>query len=481
MSIVSKLEPQSVFTFFEEICQIPHGSGNMEQISNFLKEFALKRNLEVIQDDFKNIIIIKEATKGYEEVEPVIIQGHMDMVTVKKPDCNIDFLKDGLHLNVEGDYLYAEGTSLGGDDGIAVAYSLALLDAQDISHPRLEVVITVDEEIGLLGATSIDLSMLKGKRLMNLDSEDEGIILTSCAGGARVKCSIPISCAHKKGIRYELIIDGLQGGHSGVEIHKERGNSNTIMGRMLDRIMKDVNVSVSTLQGGVADNVIAKSTKATIIVNSDECEKLEIIVEEFHKIMKQELASRDSNISIKFVKLEEKEEQVITRDSLKKVIVALFNMPEGIQSMSAEIHGLVQTSLNLGVLTMNKNEVILDYSVRSSVKSEKEKLVAKMESLASLLGAEIQVSGDYPAWEYKKDSKFRELLIEVYKEMYHKEPVIEAIHAGLECGILSVKIPGLDCVSLGPDMLDIHSTEEKLCITSVQRVWEYLLEVLKRK
>lgn len=481
MSVVSNLEPKQVFSFFEEICAIPHGSGNMELISNYLVDFAKKRNLEVIQDEMKNVIIIKEATEGYEEAEPLILQGHMDMVAVKKADCGIDFSKDGLNLKTDGDYLYAEGTSLGGDDGIAVAYGLALLDSKDIPHPRLEVVITVDEEIGLLGAAGIDLSMLKSKTLINLDSEDEGIFLTSCAGGGRVKCIIPVEYEEKDGVGYEISFEGLLGGHSGVEIHKERANANTLMGRLFAAVRKKTGIAAVSLEGGIADNVIAKECKAVVAVDKGGCTAFEETVAAFEKAVQGEYSTKDPSIWVKLTRLEEKSYRALTEDSMQKVTVGLFNLPGGVQTMSAEIEGLVQTSLNLGVLTLNQENASLDFSVRSSLQSEKDMLISKIESLAQILGASVQVSGEYPAWEYKKDSKIRETMIEVYKEMYGKEPVIEAIHAGLECGILSDKIPGLDCVSLGPDMLDIHSTQEKLSISSTKRVWEFLLEVLKRK
>lgn len=481
MGVLTNLEPVSVFKFFEEICGIPHGSGNMGRISDYLVDFARKRNLEVIQDELKNVIIIKEAAPGYEDAEPVIIQGHMDMVAVKKADCDIDFSKDGLDLRVDGDYIYAEGTSLGGDDGIAVAYGLALLDAEDILHPRLEVVITTDEEIGLLGAGGIDLSMLKGRTLINLDSEDEGIFLTSCAGGGRVECRIPVTFENRTGAGYEISLEGLLGGHSGVEINKERGNANVLLGRILTAALKEADVSVVSMGGGIADNVIAKEAKAVVVVEKEDCKAFEECVSNLEKAVQGELSTKDPGVRIRLTTLEEKEYRALSRESMKKAAAGLFLMPGGVQAMSAEIDGLVQTSLNLGILSMDEEAVCLDFSVRSSVKSEKEMLVAKIESLAGLLGGTAEVSGEYPAWEYKKDSRIRGIMVDVYREMYGKEPVIEAIHAGLECGILSVKAPGLDCISLGPDMLDIHSVQEKLSISSTKRVWEFLLEVLKRK
>lgn len=479
-SVLKDLEPKEVFFYFEEICGIPHGSGNVEQISNYLVNFAKERNLEYYQDSLKNVVIIKEASKGYEAEEPVIIQGHMDMVAVKKPECSIDMKTEPLRLAVDGDNVYAEGTSLGGDDGIAVAYALALLASDSIAHPRLEVVLTVDEETGMDGARGIDLSMLKGHRLLNLDSEEEGIFLTSCAGGARVNCSLPITRTARKGTFYEVTICGLQGGHSGCEIDKERGNSNSLMGRFLAECLKEDNGALISLSGGLADNAIPRETTAQLLILQGETD-FEMAAADFEKKVKKELESKEPDFQVLLKKGEQTEKAVFEEAANRSAIRLLAAMPNGIQAMSLDVKGLVETSLNMGIIRTSETELEVEFSVRSSMESAKEALIRKLEIIAGLCGAETMVSGAYPGWAYRKDSPLRETLVRVYREMYGKEPEIQAIHAGLECGLLAEKIADLDCVSLGPDMKNIHTTEETLSISSVKRVWEFCVEVLKQK
>lgn len=479
MAVLEQLAPQAVFHYFEEICGIPHGSGNVEQISNYLADFAKERNLEYYQDELYNVVIIKEASEGYEAEEPVILQGHMDMVAVQKPGSDIDMKKEGLRLAMDGDYIYAKDTSLGGDDGIAVAYALALLDAKDLKHPRLEVVITVDEEVGMEGAAGIDLSMLKGHLMLNLDSEDEGIFLAGCAGGGRVKSVLSVEKEQRQGTLYKVKIGGLLGGHSGAEIHRERANSNILMGRLLKRVPE--NTALAELFGGLADNAIPRETEAEFIVEKGGEAAFEAVVKEFEAELKKEFAVKDSGIFVQTKKEEKAERQALTQESMWWAANLIFLQPNGVQAMSADIHGLVQTSLNLGILKLNGDEMILDTAVRSSLESEKKALIGKLEALSDLCGAETTVSGEYPAWEYKQESKMRDRMVKVYEEMYGKEPKIEAIHAGLECGILAGKIKALDCVSIGPDMKDIHTTEEMLSISSAKRVWEFVVKVLERK
>ncbi|NLL78435.1 MAG: aminoacyl-histidine dipeptidase [Clostridiales bacterium] len=479
MAVLEKLEPKKVFQYFEEICGIPHGSGNVEQISNYLAEFAKKRGLQYYQDALYNIVMIKEASEGYEKEEPVILQGHMDMVAVKKPQADIDMKKEGLRLAVEGDYIYAEDTSLGGDDGIAVAYALALLDDDTIKHPRLEVIVTVDEEVGMEGATGIDLSMLKGHRMINLDSEEEGIFLTSCAGGSRVKSVLPVSHENRRGTLYQVTVGGLLGGHSGAEIHKGRANSNILMGRLLHSIYEMA--SLTELTGGLADNAIPRETRAGLLVMEGKEAETERKLQRLEQEFKKEFAVKDSGIFVRVERQGAAECPALTAESMKQAAKLIFLQPNGVQVMSADIPGLVQTSLNLGILELKGKELTLVTSVRSSLQSEKETLVERLTAISGLFGAKAEAGGEYPAWEYRKDSALRDKMVEVYRELYGKEPEIQAIHAGLECGILSGKIPELDGVSIGPDMKDIHTTEEKLSVSSTARVWEFVLKVLERK
>ena len=483
MGVLSNLEPKSVFHYFEEITKIPHGSRNVQQISDYLVRFARERGLYYVQDALKNVIIVKEATPGYEKEPVVILQGHMDMVAVKKPECEIDMKTEGLKVAIRGDEIYAESTSLGGDDGIAVAYSLALLDSDTIQHPRLEVVITVDEEVGMDGARGIDLSMLTGNRMINLDSEDEGIFLTSCAGGARVNCVLPLALEERLGTAAELTVGGLLGGHSGAEIHKERGNSNCLLGRALYRISEKLSVGLCALEGGLADNAIPRETKACIIVEEKDIDALTEIVKALETEVKAELSSKDPDVYVRLGRQEAGCFLSVTPDDTRRAAAFLCALPNGVQTMSADMPGLVETSLNLGIVRLASEERQLkaDFSVRSSVESAKQALIGKIAAVTGLAGGSCSVSGDYPGWKYRKDSPLREKMVAVYERMYGTSPKVEAIHAGLECGILGSKIKDLDCVSIGPQMHDIHTTEETLSISSTRRVWEYLVCLLQER
>ena len=509
MSVLTGLQPANVFRFFEEICGIPHGSGNVGQISDYLVAFAKERGLFYIQDEVKNVIIIKEATPGYEEEPALIIQGHMDMVAVKKPDCDINLETDGLKVAVNGDKIYAEGTSLGGDDGIAVAYALAILDSKELKHPRIEAVITVDEETGLDGAKAIDLSVCKGSRLLNLDSEEEGVFLTSCAGGARVACDLPVAKCDVEGVAVEIVVNGLLGGHSGAEIHKERGNSNCLMARLLQEMTGQMPVALLSLKGGLADNAIPRETVATVVVSEEEKDYFIAMAATVAREWQAELASKDPGVQVSFREIGAGVYNCVTAEDTRKAAAYLFACPNGVQAMSADMPGMVETSLNMGILELKecverKGEeshnhgfeggygadehgeergpaIVARFNVRSSVESAKEALIAKLAVISELAGADMEISGEYPGWQYRVDSPLREKMMKVYEEMYGVAPKVEAIHAGLECGILGSKIKDPDCVSMGPDMRDIHTTEETLSISSVARVWEYLVKLLETK
>ena len=481
MGVLSNLEPKKVFFYFEEITKIPHGSGNVEGISNYLVDFAKERNLFCIQDAWKNVIIVKEATPGYEKEPVVILQGHMDMVAVKKPDCDIDLKNDALRIAIDGDKIYAEGTSLGGDDGIAVAYALAILDSDTIRHPRLEVIITVDEEVGMDGAREIDLSMLQGHRMLNLDSEDEGIFLTSCAGGARVDCKLPLQQTTMEGIAYEVVVGGLLGGHSGGEIHKERGNSNCLFGRLLWKLAKEIPVGLVTVNGGLADNAIPRETKAVLVVNAGDSAVFAEIADAVAAEIAAELAVRDPDFKITIKKNDKGCFDCVKPEDTVRAAAFLLALPNGVQGMSADMPGLVETSLNLGILQYNEENLYADFSVRSSVESAKRALLDRLKAVVELAGGSCNISGDYPGWKYRVDSPLREKMVALYEQMYGEKPKVEAIHAGLECGILGSKISDLDCVSFGPQMSDIHTTEETLSISSTARVWEYLVRLLEEK
>lgn len=484
MGALEGLQPERVFHFFEEISRIPHGSGNTGAVSDYLKAFAEKRSLFCRQDELGNIIVIREASPDREKEEPYILQAHMDMVAVSAPDAQIDMKTDPLRLKVEGGRIYAEGTSLGGDDGIGVAYCLALLDEEAISLPRLEVILTVDEETGMEGATGIDLSMLRGRRMINLDQEEEGVFITSCAGGARVDVEIPLTAGNAEPgmTKLTLKVSGLLGGHSGMEIDKGRGNANWLLSMFLGGVSLRYDVRLLRMKGGLADNAIPKEAEADVLIREADRAGVMAYLEEEERKMAESLNLKETDPGFQLTKLFHNgtvSELCYTRESTANALACIAQMPNGVVAMSEDVEGLVETSLNLGVLSLHDDRVCLQYAVRSSVNQAKENLCRHMRQISERRGASVTVRNAYPGWAYRKDSPLREQMVRVYEEMYGKKPVLEAIHAGLECGILAGKIPGLDCVSIGPDLQNVHTAEESMDIESVGRVWTYLLKVLE--
>lgn len=479
MSVLSGLKPERVFYYFEEICKIPRGSFHTEKISSYLVEFAKVHGLEYRQDESGNVVIKKTASKGYEDAPAVILQGHCDMVCEKKPGYAHDFEKDGLELAVEGDLLSARGTTLGGDDGIAVAYALAVLEDDSLKHPSLEVVITTDEEVGMLGAMALDTSDLKGTYMLNIDSEEEGKLWISCAGGLSAVCEIPVEYRETQGVRYEVMIEGLAGGHSGAEIDKIRANAIKLLGRFLFELSGQVEFFLTELAGGQKDNAIPRSARAVFL--ADACAEKEIAeaAAEFGKNLRAEYSGTDDGISVNVRTGGETEGSALTMSAQQKVLFFLMQFPYGVQKMSGEIAGLVETSVNPGILCMDGNACRMTASLRSSVGSAKKALSMQIQYLTEFLCGSYTPEGAYPAWEYRKDSALREIMADTYEDMFGERPEIKAIHAGLECGIFYEKIPNLDCVSFGPSMSGIHTTEETLSISSTERMWKYLLKVLE--
>ena len=476
MKKLAGLEPANVFSYFEEICAIPHGSKNTKRISDYLVKFADDHGLRCIQDEANNVILFGNGTCGMENHEPVILQGHMDMVCEKDADCPLDMETQGLDLTHDDKFVFAKGTTLGGDDGIAIAYALALLADDSIPHPPLEVIITVDEEIGMLGADVIDLSELKGRTMVNLDSEDEGIFTVSCAGGATATISLPVERRAVYGPCIRLSVDGLQGGHSGAEIHKNRANANKVMGEFMSRIQKLMPLCLTSLAGGTKDNAIPRSCQATMVAMGIQLERINTVAEELQAEIRENYD--EPNAVIQAFDVDALGGNSLSTESTAKVIGLLCAAPNGVQAMSRDIDGLVQTSLNLGIAKLG-DRFSVTFSVRSSVNSEKEELLGQLKTLSEFYEGAYAQSGEYPAWEYKKDSVLRDTMVRIYRQMYGTEPKVLAIHAGLECGLLGEKLPGLDCVSIGPQMHDIHTSREKLDIASTRRTWEFLLEVLK--
>ena len=476
MRKLAGLEPANVFYYFEKLCAIPHGSGNTKPISDYLVAFAKEHDLRYIQDELNNVILFGDGTCGLEYHSPVIIQGHMDMVCEKNADCPIDMQTQGLDVTHDGKDVFAKGTTLGGDDGIAVAFALALLADKSIPHPPLEVVITVDEETGMYGAAGIDLSMLKGRTLINIDSEDEGVFTVSCAGGCRSRITLPVARRAVYGPCVKLTVEGLQGGHSGVEIHKNRANANKVMGEFLGRIQKLMPLCITKLSGGAKDNAIPRSCTVTLVALGMYIERINDIAAQLQQEIRERYDEPDA--VVRGDDVDALGGNALSTEDSAKVIALLNSVPNGVQSWSKDIEGLVQTSLNLGVAELSDN-LELTFAVRSSVNAEKRALLEKLQEVAAFHGASCQEKGDYPAWEYKKESHLRDTMVRVYEDMYGNAPQVVAIHAGLECGLLSEKLPGLDCVSIGPDMQDIHTSREKLNIASTGRTWEFLLAVVK--
>ena len=470
------LQPASVFGFFEKLCSYPHGSGNTKSISDYLVSFAQEYGIRYEQDELNNVIFYQEGTCGYEDHAPVILQGHMDMVCDKDPDCTIDMETEGLDVTHDGTDVFARGTTLGGDNCIAVAYAMAILADKTIPHPPLEVIVTVDEETGMFGAAGIDLSRLKGRTMLNLDSEEEGIFTVSCAGGARASIRLPLERRVVYGPCVKLTVEGLQGGHSGVEIHKKRANANKVMGELLSRVQQVMPFCITKLEGGAKDNAIPRSATVSLVMLGMNAERINDVTEALQKELREQFDEPEARVYGD--NLDALGGNALTTECTSKVIALLNAAPNGVQSWSQDIEGLVQTSLNWGILRMEET-LNMTAAVRSSVNQEKWDLLDKLAELAKFYDAEFSSVGDYPAWEYRKDSHLRDTMIRVYTQRYQKDPQVVAIHAGLECGLLSEKLPGLDCVSIGPNMQDIHTSREKLNIASTERTWEFLLEILK--
>ena len=470
---------EKVFEFFEKLCSVPHGSGNIWQISNLCCEFAKERGLKFIQDKIGNVIIYKGGSSGYENSEPVIIQGHMDMVTVKSGDCDIDLESEGLRLKSDNEYLWAEGTSLGADDGIALAMAMAVLDSKDIPHPPIEAIFTVNEETCMDGAEFIDLSEIKGRRMINIDSEDEGIITVGCAGGIRVYGSFDLNAEDAELCYGKICIGGLTGGHSGSEIHKGRANAICLMGRLLHEINRTSEIRLISANGGEKDNAIANSCYADIAYAKADCEKIEAVCKKCNAVFQNECHTTDPNLIVSFENRGVGKVFAASKVATDNIIFTLFHAPNGVQVMSSDIEGLVQTSLNFGVLETSGESIKMTFCLRSSVGTQKLMLTDVLTSLIEKCGGTATTGGDYPAWEYAESSALRDTAVKEFEAQYGRKPKISVIHAGLECGLFSDKLKGLDCISIGPDILDIHTVNEKLDIASTQRTWELLLNVLK--
>lgn len=481
IEVLKDLQPAEVFKYFERLSQIPRGSGNEKEVSDYLVSFAKDNNLKYVQDSALNVVIRKKASQGYENSPSVVLQGHMDMVCEKNADVVHDFTKDPLKLRIIDDRIYATGTTLGADNGIAVAMGLAILASNEYQHPAIELLVTTSEETGMDGAFALDPKNITGRTLINIDSEEEGIILVSCAGGVTAKVSIPVKFepVNENIVPYSIKIRGLKGGHSGMEIDKGRGNSNKLMGRVLMTIFSETDIRLSSLNGGSKHNAIPRETDSVILVRAEDSALVEKKIQECEKIFKNELRTPDPDIRVEFEALQTLPSQMLSKESTKNIVNYLYLIINGVTSMSMDIKGLVESSLNLGVVTTYKDSIEFISSIRSSVRSLKDELYNRLCVTAKINGGNVVSESDYPEWEYNPDSKIRTIFEDVYEKMYGKKPHISAIHAGLECGLFAEKFGEIDAISFGPNLYDVHTPNESMSISSVQRTWKYLLEILK--
>lgn len=479
LEALKALDYKKVLYYFSELAAIPHGSGNTKEIADYLENFAKERKLRYIRDNADNIIFYKAATAGYETLPAIILQGHMDMVCEKEATSDHDFTKDGLSLQFDGEWLSADKTTLGGDDGIAVAYCLALLDDTTAKHPALEMIITTEEEVGMDGAKALDASALSGKYMINIDSEEEDVVLCGCAGGMRVCGELPIERLPMEGTRVQISVRGLQGGHSGVEIDKNRTNAVLWLARYLFSLREQVTFVVEEFSGGQKDNAIPREADAVLLVDEDSVEEAVVCARKLAKQMTEEIRGAEARAEI-FVEIGDMVEDgaAIHPRSFEKFLFLLLQCPNGVQKMNAEIPGLVESSLNLGICRIEPQKAVCLWSLRSSKKSYLSFLKEKLCYLIGFLGGDYTPSGEYPAWEYKSESKLREIYAKEYEEIFGKRPVFATIHAGLECGILSEKLPELDIISIGPDMKDIHTPAERLHVESALRMYRLLEKIL---
>lgn len=475
---ISNLKSFRVFHFFEEISKIPRPSFHEKAISEYLVKFAKERNLEVRVDDTFNVVIKKSATSGYENSKVVAIQGHTDMVCEKNKDVEHDFLKDPIKLIYDGDILKADKTTLGSDNGIAVAMALAILDSNDIPHPPIEAIFTACEESGMEGVNTLDVSDLKANIFLNIDSDEEGIFTVGCAGGVKCDIEIPVNFESNDKSSYCFGVYGLMGGHSGIDVNKGRANSNKLLARALNILSKDIDLSLNKIEGGAKDNAIPREAEAIISINDKDLDLLQEKIKDLEKIYKIEYKNTDPNLHLKLEKVEN-QQKALCKDDFNKILTSLMILPNGVQTMSTEIENLVESSINLGVIKTNEDKIEIVASIRSALSSKKEFIMEQVELYLKSIGGSIIFRGSYPAWEYNANSVIRDKCIKVYKEMYNKEPKLQIIHAGLECGLFSQKMPHLDLVSFGPNLCDIHTPDERASISSIDRTWQFLLNLLK--
>lgn len=478
------LKPAKVFYYFNEITKIPHPSKKEERISKWLEETGKALGLPTKRDKVGNVLISKPATPGKENVTPVIFQAHMDMVCEKNNDTLFDFDKDAIQTYVDNGWLKAKGTTLGADDGIGVAMALAILDDAELQHGPIECLFTVDEETGLTGANALEPGFMTGKMLINLDSEDEGQFFIGCAGGMDTVATM--DCEYEKVGDldaseykfYKITVKGLQGGHSGDDINKGRGNAVKLLTRILWNAYQDYDLRMVDMQAGNLRNAIAREGYAVVAVPEENVESLLNYIEEMDAAYKQEFHTTDAGVMVT-IETAEPSDNVLEELFQIDLLNALLVCPHGVVSMSQDIPGFVETSTNLASVKKVEDKMIITTSQRSSVESRKQAIVDRVAATFWMVGADVQSGEGYPGWTPNPDSEVLRVLVDAYKNLFHKEPQVLAIHAGLECGLFSLKYPGLDMVSIGPTLRGVHSPDEKLEIATVQMCWDLLIEFFR--
>ena len=478
MGVLSNLSPKAVFTYFEALCAVPHGSGNTKAISDLCVGFAKELGLRYRQDGLNNVVIWKNASPGYEKAPVVMLQGHMDMVCAKAPDCRKDMAHEGLDVRTDGEWVWADGTTLGGDDGIAVAMILAILADDALAHGPIEAVFTVDEETGMYGAAGLDCTDLQAEMLLNLDSEAEGVFTVGCAGGMRADCRIDANPTDADGDAFTLTLSGLTGGHSGTEIDKGRLSANEGILRVLCAGAEQFpGLRLAAMEGGKVDNAICLQAAATVVVPHSAAADFPSFIAAWQETLQNEFAVTEPGLSLTCAAAAA--DKALTAADTLRILRCFFALPQGVQAMSRDVPGLVQTSLNMGVLRLDDRGAEASFSIRSGVESQKQWLLHKLTAILALSGGTVTTHGDYPGWQFRRQSPLRDALTAAYRQQTGREPVIETIHAGLECGLFIGKLPRLDAVSIGPDLRHIHTCQERLGVASVARLYDLVCRTLE--
>jgi len=469
-----------ILKYFEQISSVPRGTKNEARIRAWLQEWTAARGLLSKTDAVGNLVIQVPASREYEDHPTLILQGHLDMVCQKTPDSTHDFLCDPIHILRVGEWIKADKTTLGADNGIAIALMMALIEDETVIHPPLELLLTVEEELGVVGADNLDPSLLTGKILINLDSEDEGIFTIGCAGGGSTYLTLPVSweSASPEEMSFELKVGGLRGGHSGDDIQKHRANANKIMARALDYIKRNIAIRLSALKGGTARNAIPRDAEAVFVCPRDMRAKCLEVVHFFEKSLQEEHSQSEPNLFLALVEGKDAVAGVISAVDTEKCIQILNILPNGVAEMSAEIEGFVETSNNIGIMELKREGLSIVSNQRSTFLSKMEEMAFRLESIGALAGAKVEHTKIFPSWKPNKDSFLLKKCQQVYEAQFGKPPVVNIVHAGLECGVISDRCGGLDAISLGPTIQNPHSPDERLYVPSIEKVWKFLIALL---